>query len=1100
MASQLLSRWFLFLALTLSAVAAVAARPPKENPPTAPNPTAPNMQDALLNSLAWREVGPYRGGRSAAVTGIPGKPEVYYFGATGGGVWKTTDAGKSWNNVSDGFFGGSIGAVAVSAWDPNVVYVGGGEKTLRGNVSHGDGMWKSTDAGKTWKAIGLENTRHIARIRIHPQNPDWVWVAALGHVFGPNPERGIYRSTDGGKTWQRVLFVNDEVGAVDLALDPTNPRILYAAFWRARRTGWSFASGGPGSGIWKSTDSGDTWEELTHNPGLPKGTLGISGITVSATNPENLYAIVEAEEGGVFRSRDAGKTWTRTHSGRDLRQRAWYYSRITADPADPEVVYVLNVAFHRSQDGGKTFTQIATPHSDNHDLWIAPEDPQRMIESNDGGANISLDGGKTWSPQNNQPTAQIYRVATDTAFPYRLLGGQQDNTALRIRSRSALGKAIGPRDFEPTAGGESGYVVAKPNDPDLVFGGSYGGYLTSFNHRTGESRAVNVWPDNPIGWGAAELKYRFQWNFPLFLSPHDPELLYAAGNILFKSRDQGHTWEAISPDLTRNDKSKQQSSGGPITQDNTGVEVYGTIFTALESPHQPGAHQPGAHQPGAHQPGAHQPGVLWTGSDDGLIHLSRDGGKTWKNVTPKTLPEAQINSLEIHPFAPGGLYCAATRYKFDDFRPLLYRTTDWGETWTEIVQGIDPQHFTRVIRADPVRQGLLFAGTERGVYVSWNDGGSWQPLPGKLPIVPVTDLLIRDEDLIAATQGRGFWILDDLSPLRQLNPGLAAAEVALLTPRPAYRLAGGSDDDPVNQGKNPPAGVLFHYFLSEKAAASAREALRLELFAPDGSQIRSFTVKPKPGEDDKGKEGKEGKDPADLVDDPRQLEAEPGMNRLVWDLRYPSAERFAGLVLWSEELPGPRAVPGDYRARLVLGELHSEVAFKVLADPRTSATPEDFAEQFAFHLGLRDQLTRIHREITRLRQVRTQLEALQSRLVDPAGSNQDLAAAVQTLRDRLTRIEETLYQTRNQSPQDPLNYPIRLNDKLALLMDLASMGDQRPTASMRAVRDELSAAVERELAALAALWEKDLPALNRLAQERGVPLVSLPPGLPNPAQ
>ncbi|MGH9465370.1 MAG: VPS10 domain-containing protein, partial [Thermoanaerobaculia bacterium] len=507
---------------------------------------AADVDEALFQGMAWREIGPYRGGRAAAVAGVPGEAGVYYFGGTGGGVWKTIDGGVTWKNVSDGFFGGSIGAVAVSEWDPNVVYVGGGEVTVRGNVSHGDGVWRSTDAGKTWRHVGLPDSRHIPRLRIHPRDPDLVYAAVLGHLFGPNRERGVYRSRDGGTSWQQVLFVDENVGAVDLALDPTNPRVLYASTWRVRRTPWSLESGGPGSGLWKSTDGGDSWKELSRNAGLPEGTLGIIGVSVSSSNPENVYAIVEAEEGGVFRSRDGGKTWTKTSEDRNLRQRAWYYTRIVADPTDEDTVYVLNVEFWRSKDGGETFTAIDTPHGDNHDLWIAPGDPLRMIEANDGGANVSVDGGATWTRQDNQPTAQFYRVSTDDDFPFRLLGGQQDNTAVRIRHRST-GLGIGPRDWEPTAGGESGHIVAHPKDPDVVFGGSYGGYLVRLNHRTGEFRDVNPWPDNPMGAGAADLDYRFQWNFPILFSPHDPDTLYAGANVLFRSTDGGASWQAISP-------------------------------------------------------------------------------------------------------------------------------------------------------------------------------------------------------------------------------------------------------------------------------------------------------------------------------------------------------------------------------------------------------------------------------------------------------------------------------------------------------------------------------------------------------------------------
>ncbi|HEX6198645.1 MAG TPA: glycosyl hydrolase, partial [Thermoanaerobaculia bacterium] len=710
---------------------------------------ASSVPDAALAALEWREVGPYRGGRSAAVTGIPGVRETYYFGATGGGVWKTEDGGTTWENVSDGFFGGSIGAVAVSEWDPNVVYVGTGEKTVRGNVSHGDGMWKSTDAGRTWTHVGLPESRHIPRVRIHPRNPDLVYAAVLGHLFGPNPERGVFRSADGGASWEKVLFVDEETGAIDLVMDPTNPRVLYASFWQVRRTPWSLESGGPGSGLWKTTDGGDSWQEITKNEGLPPKIWGISGVSVSPSDPDNVYAIVEAEEGGVFRSRDGGKTWAKTNSDRNLRQRAWYYSRIYADPADAESVYVLNVRFWKSKDGGKTFESISTPHGDNHDLWIAPEDPRRMIESNDGGANVTFDGGETWTTQANQPTAQMYRVSTDNAFPYRLLGGQQDNSALRIRSRSAFDGSIGVRDWEPTAGGESGWIAAKPDDPDVVYGGSYGGFLIRVDHETGERRAVNVWPDDPMGAGAGAGKFRFQWNYPIFFSPHDPDTLYAAGNVLFESTNGGQSWRAISPDLTRAVPETLGPSGGPITKDNTAVEYYATIFYALESPH--------------------EAGVLWAGSDDGLIHVTRDGGETWTEATPDWPEWMQVNAMDAHPFEPGGLYVAGTRYKSDDFQPYLYRTTDWGESWTRIDAGIPRDHFTRVVRADPDRRGLLYAGTERGLYVSFDDGRSWRPLQLELPIVPVTDLAVRDRDLVAATQGRGFWILDDLTPLHQLS-------------------------------------------------------------------------------------------------------------------------------------------------------------------------------------------------------------------------------------------------------------------------------------------------------------------------------------------
>ncbi|HYU30558.1 MAG TPA: glycosyl hydrolase [Thermoanaerobaculia bacterium] len=1069
----------------------------------------------LWKAYHWREIGPYRGGRVAAVTGLAGDRQTYYFGGTGGGVWKTTDGGGTWKNVTDGFFGGSIGAVAVSPWDPNVIYAGSGEETVRGNVSEGTGMWKSTDAGRTWKHAGLDDSRHIPRIRIDPKNPDLVYAAVLGHLFGPSDMRGIYRSRDGGKSWERIHFVSRDAGAVDLAMDPTNPRILYASYWRVLRTPWSMESGGAGSSLWKSTDGGDTWKELTHNPGLPKGTLGIIGITVSPSNPDNLYSIVEAEDGGVFRSKDAGATWARTNEDRSLRQRAWYYSRIYADPRDEEVVYVLNVQFHRSKDGGRSFSTIRTPHGDNHDLWIDPADPLRMIESNDGGVNVTFDGGRTWTPQNNQPTAQIYRVSTDNNFPYRILGAQQDNSALRILSRSTSGRGIGFNDWQVTAGGESGYVVAAPGDPDVVYGGSYGGFLNRIDHRTQEFRDVNPAPDDPMGWGAAELEARFQWNFPVLFSPNDPNTLYAAANRLYRSTNEGQTWEAISPDLTRNDKSKQGPSGGPITKDNTSIEYYDTIFTVAES--------------------TLEKGVIWTGSDDGLISLTRDGGKSWKNVTPPDLPEwAQINSIEASPFDKGGLYVAATRYKLDDQHPYLYKTTDWGATWSRITNGIDPQHFTRVIRADPERRGLLFAGTERGAYVSWDDGGRWEPLQLNLPIVPVTDLTIKQGDLIAATQGRGFWVLDGLALLRQLPADSKAPH--LFTPAPAYRLTtvSNGDDDappPSGQGENPPNGTAIYYWLPDVRPG---ETARIEILDHDGSVLRTFEGKAedKPAGEDKGEKAKEkaekAQDPAQKPEtgnpekDPAKREkekaderkkedeeeakptVEKGLNRFIWDLRHKQASSFPGLILWSGDPAQPRVLPGDYQVRLTLGDEEKtdgektgkvETApLRVLADPRSKATAADLTAQHQFLLEIRDKLTEMHDSIRRIREVRGQLNGLRDRLEDapsPQG-NQELLDAAKALDRKMTTVEEALYQTKNKSRQDPLNYPVRLNDKLNALATSAGSGDYRPTDQQVAVKTRLTAAIDAELAKLHEIWDKDLPAFNELARTRGVAAVILP--------
>lgn len=1028
----------------------------------------PDTFPAELRALEWREVGPYRGGRSAAVAGIPSQQQTYYFGATGGGVWKTGNGGGSWENVSDGYFGGSIGAVAVSSWDPNVVYVGGGEKTVRGNVSPGDGMWKSTDAGDTWRRIGLQDSQHISRIRIHPQDDDLVYAAVMGHLFGPNEERGVYRSRDGGANWERVLYVNDEVGAVDLEMDPTNPRILYASFWRVLRTPYSLESGGPGSSIWKSVDGGDTWTELTGNDGLPQGTIGISGIAVSPTNNKNVYAIIEAEDGGVFRSRDGGESWALVNEDRNLRQRAWYYTRIYADPADEDSLYVLNVRFHYSKDGGASFTEIDTPHGDNHDLWIDPANPLRMIQANDGGANVSYDRGATWSVQSNQPTAQFYRVSTDNDFPYRLLGGQQDNSAVRIRSRSARGRSIDVRDWEPTAGGESGHIVAKPDNPDIVVGGSYGGYLRVVDHSTGATRAIDVWPDNPMGWGAAELKYRFQWNFPIAFSVHDPDVLFVAADVLFRSTDMGENWMPISPDLTRNDKSRMGSSGGPITKDNTSVEYYGTIFALAES--------------------HHEVDVLWAGTDDGKVHVTRNGGTTWTDVTPSGLPEwAQINSIDIHPFEPGGAYLAATRYKSDDFRPYLYRTTDWGASWQKITGGIPADEFTRVVRADPDREGLLYAGTEKHIYYSLDDGRSWQSLQLNLPLTPITDLAVKDKDLIAATQGRGFWILDDLSVLHQTTNATREDIAYLYSPRPTYRLtAGGYTDEPGHAGTNPPVGVVFHYSLAAPVAEDV--PLQLEVFEARGVEpIWTWTRQPSQQEEDVEP------DP-NGAPDTRLLTTDTGLNRFVWDMRYPGMERFENLIMWSDMEEGPKAVPGAYRAKLTVGDIVREVTFEIIPDPRSTATQADYISQFTFIAESKNLLSRTHSEIRKIRQLRTQLEGLQERFGEFRDADADVGALldeVDALVETIGPIEKALYQTQNESRQDPLNYPIRLNNKLTSLMNTVDVGDARPTTGATAVKQELSTAIESELSQLDSVWNENVPALNSQIQTMGIELVTI---------
>jgi photosystem II stability/assembly factor-like uncharacterized protein len=1005
------------------------------------------FDEKLYDALEWRNIGPFRGGRSATVTGVPGKPNLFYFGSTGGGVWRTNDAGNTWENISDGYFGGSVGAVAVSEWDNNVIYVGGGEKTVRGNVSFGYGMWKSTDAGKTWKPAGLKNTRHIPRIRIHPKNPDIVYAAVLGDLFKSSDDRGVYRSTDGGKTWERKLFANADAGAIDLVLDPNNPRILYASTWRIRRTPYSLESGGEGSALWKSIDGGDTWENISKSNGLPKGTWGIVGISVSPVNSNRVYAIIENEEGGVFRSDDAGKTWTRTNSERKLRQRAWYYSRIYADTKDEDIVYVMNVDYHRSKDGGKTFQDYEAPHGDHHDLWIAPEDNQRMIIADDGGAQVSFDAGANWTTYHNQPTAQFYRVTTDNHFPYRVYGAQQDNTTVRILHRTD-GYSIGEHDWEITAGGESGHLAIDPTNEDVVYGGSYS-YLSRRNHKTGEERSVNPWPDNPMGHGAEGAKYRFQWNFPIFFSPHDPKKLYAASQHLHVTFDGGQSWQLISPDLTRNDPAKLGPSGGPITKDNTSVEYYCTIFAVAESPY--------------------EKDLILAGSDDGLLHLTRDGGKSWQKVTPPDLPEwSMINSVEFDPFVKGGAYIAATRYKLGDYKPYLFRTKDYGKTWIKITDGINAEHFTRVLRADPKRAGLLYAGTESGMYISFDDGTSWKPFQLNLPIVPITDLTIKNDNLIAATQGRSFWIIDDLTPLHQLSESVAQSTFHLYKPMPSYRMPGGSIPRiSKTEGKNHPGGVMVHYYLKDTTQAK----VSLEFMETDGKLIKKFATKP----DKKAKE--------------ESLTIKPGTNRFVWNMRYADAEGFEGMILWAAGLSGPKAIPGKYKVKLTVNDKSEETEFEILKDPRTTGSQADIKEQFDFLIAVRDKLSETNKAVKKIRTAREQINRVTDPLKDKEDAK-DIQDFAKTIQDDMKKIEEALYQTKNRSGQDPLNFPIRLNNKLGALAGEADGSDFKPTEQAKAVYKEVTDKIDVQLQALNKIFNEQIPKFNEMVKQKKIDAVT----------
>ncbi|HKB64339.1 MAG TPA: hypothetical protein VKC61_00695 [Pyrinomonadaceae bacterium] len=1064
--------------------------------------STPTAEPDPWKAIQWRLIGPFRGGRSTAVAGVASQPMVYYFGGTGGGVWKTTDGGINWEPITDGsvFGTGSVGAIGLSDSDPNTIYVGMGESAIRGNVSHGDGVYKSTDAGKTWKRVGLEDTRQISRIRVNQKNPDIVYVAAQGHVWSANAERGVFRSKDGGKTWQKILYRSDKAGASDLIIDPTNANILYAGFWEVYRKPWTLESGGAGSGVFKSTDGGDTWSEITRNAGLPKATIGIVGITVSPANSDRLWAIIEAEDGGVFRSDDAGKTWTKTNDQRNLRQRAWYYTRIYADPKNADTVYVLNTGFYKSNDGGKTFTGIGVPHGDNHDLWIAPDDPSRMIESNDGGANVSFNGGKSWTEQ-DQATAQFYRVVLDNDFPYNIYGAQQDNSTIRIASRTT-DFGIRETDWYDVGGGESGWIAPSPKNSEVVFAGSYGGLITRLDHRTGQLRDVSPYPNNPMGAGADVLKYRFQWNFPILFSPHDANTLYTGGNVLFRSLNEGQTWEVISPDLTRNDKSKQGSSGGPITKDNTSVEYYATIFTVMESPV--------------------QKGVIWTGSDDGLVQLTRDGGKTWADVTPKKdlMPEwIQINSIEASPHDPATAYVAATMYKWDDNKPYLYKTSDFGKTWKEITNGIPTTTFTRVIREDPNKRGLLYAGTETGVYVSFDDGGNWQSMQFGLPLVPITDLAIhkREQDLVAATQGRSFYIFDDLPFIHQLMDagGMAAIkQTKLFQPENPYRMDGASPPLPATAtvGRNPANGAVVYYSLKAKPTSD----VVLEFLDASGKSIQKFTGKPakataaaqpSPSASPSptaqtsptpaaptSEEPQGGGEEPEGFGAPRQprVTTDVGMNRFVWDLRYPESVRFPGMILWAGEMRGPRVAPGMYQVRLTVDGQTTNQSFEVKPDPRLSTSAADYAKQLELGLKIRDKVTETHNAIIQIRDVRKQVDDLLKRVAGQPGFKVINDAAT-PLKKNLTAVEESLYQTKNRSSQDPLNFPIRLNNKLAALAGVVQSADAAPTDQSYAVYDELVVEIDAQLAKLAQIMKTDVPAFNQLVRDQNVPAVTVKP-------
>jgi photosystem II stability/assembly factor-like uncharacterized protein len=1061
------------------------------------------MDDRLFKSLQFRCIGPHRGGRCVTVAGHPTDLGTFYFGGCAGGVWKTTSAGSHWHNVSDGFFTtAAVGGLAVSDSDPNVVYAGTGEACIRSNVSHGDGVYRSDDGGRSWRNTGLVATRHISRVVVHPTNPDWVYVAALGHAWGPNAERGVYRSRDGGTSWDLVLHKSERAGAADLTMDFRNPRVLYAALWQGRRFPYAASSGGEDSGIWRSLDGGDTWTELSRNKGLPKGVLGRIGITASPAQPGRVWALVEAEDGAMFRSDDYGESWERLSEAVELRRRPWYYMHAYADPQDPHTVWVLNLGVWRSVDAGKTFESIATPHGDNHGLWIDPRNSNRMIEGNDGGACVTFDGGHSWSSLLNQPTAQFYHVTTDDQFPYNVYGPQQDNWAMRLPSMSAEG-AISWKDYVEPGGGESGYIAISRKSPHLVFGGGIGtglghGRLLAWNPDTGQKRNITVWPEVlGMGGGADSLKYRFQWTFPVELSPHDDDTLYVCSNFVHRSTDDGASWETISPDLTRNDPTKIVSSGGPITADNSGAEIYCTIFAFRESPH--------------------ERGVLWAGSDDGLIHLSRDGGKTWTNVTPPDLPEwAMISIIELSPHDPATAYVAATCYKSDDTHPYLFRTADFGATWTRITSGIPEGEFTRVIREDPTKRGLLYCGTERGLLVSFDDGVAWQRLETNLPITPVWDLVVKGTDLVVATHGRSFWILDDITLLHQLQAEVAVEPAHLFKPRDTVRLRfyghslegkvagylnykmtgpvtvafktvetadGSKVQQFVDAGQNPPEGVIIQYWLREVAAP---ESVKLSILDAGGEEIRAFSGKPEPTP--AGEKDEPGEEGAGQKDGP-WAPCAMGMNRFIWDYRYAQpvkldeksrSEREEAL----EGGSGPRAAPGQYQVRLSVGEQTYVQSFVLLADPRLTATPEDLTAQFELKLAIRERSSEVHTAINQIRRLRAQVKGWEQR----AAEREDVQSAARALKEQFEAIECELI---NLNYEKPRPGPNRLKEKLDALSSMIDESDDAPTRGAHELYEQLQAQLDAERRKLADLLDGPVKAFNELIQSLGLPAIAV---------
>jgi photosystem II stability/assembly factor-like uncharacterized protein len=1053
-----------------------AAKPTQTAPPTTAAPAdqksatdeeSSKPEDKPFKGMKYRLIGPFRGGRSLTAAGIPGDPTTYYFGATGGGVWKSTDGAQSWSPVFDKEGSGDIGSIAVSNSDRNTLYVGTGEACIRGNISHGDGVYKSLDGGKTWKNIGLRDSRAIGKVIINPTNPDIVFVAALGHPYGPNTERGIFRTTDGGKTWDKVLYKDENTGGIDVAFDPHNPNILFASLWQARRTSWSMTDGGPGSGLYRSADGGTTWKRLEEH-GLPKGPYGRIGIAVAA-NSDRIYALIEAHnpDGGLYRSDDGGETWDFVNPSHSLWQRPWYYMHIIADPRDENVVYIMDVEAFKSTDGGHLFNKIKVPHGDNHGLWIDPRDTRRMIASNDGGVTVTLDGGKNWTREDNQPTAQFYHVTTDTATPYRVYGAQQDSGTVAIVSRSDDG-SIDRSDWYDVGGGEAGYIAPSPSDPNIVYAADYQGNITRYDRHIGQVKSITEQPELSDAHGAFSMEHRFQWTAPVLLSPHDPNTLYHGGERLFKTTDGGVHWTAISPDLTRNDKSKQQPSGGEITLDDTGTEYYDTIFTVAESPL--------------------TKGLIWVGTDDGLIQLTRDEGKSWTNVTPKDMPEwSRVSQIDASPLDAGTAYVAVDRHQNDDLKPYIYKTSDYGQIWTKLTNGIPEGSFVRAVREDPKKRGLLYAGTENGVYVSFNDGANWRSLKLNLPTTPVHDLVVKGNDLVVATHGRAFWILDDVSPLRQFSDDLLKKDVHLYAPDTAYRVQAGAigEHHPSKRtGQNPPSGAVIYFYV--KDAPKAGTETRLEILDASGKAIRKYSSTAIQRLD-------EPADPDDKKPE-KEIKVDAGLNRFVWDLHYEEARRVPGYYLWEygSGARGPVALPGQYQVRLTVGTETQVAPFELKLDPRVNVSPADLAQQFNMLSQLREELNSVYDAVNQIQDVRLQLSGLKRRLPENA-STKSIALSADDLEKKLVAVRDSLINLTISANEDSLAYPPQLDARLAFLSMDVSTADSAPTEAEQRQFEKLTRQTKELLGHWDDLQRGDLAAFRKLTSENSLSTVVVPP-------